>query len=441
MLDIQFIRENKKQVQDAIKNKKIKEKVDVEELLKLHTEYKQVETQVVELRTRRNELSDQIRGSDDSKRQGFIDEATQIKAQLHKLEADLKNKKEKVDKLLLVIPNVTDPKMPVGVSEEDNQVIKKWGEIPEFDFEPKDHVDIGKTLDLIDVEKSAQISGSRFYYLKNEAVLLQFGIIQLVFNTLSNKTLLAEIAKEVGHPSPTIFSPIIPPVLMKPEIMKKMDRLDPIDERYVIPKDGLVLIGSAEHTLGPMHMDEIFEKDDLPVRYVGYSTSFRRESGSHGQDVRGILRVHQFDKLEMETYVSEEQGEVEQKFILAIQEYLVQQLEIPYQLVQICTGDTGKPDYNQFDIECWIPSQKKYRETHTSDYMTDYQARRLNIRYKVGEGKKKFVHMNDATAFAIGRILIAILENNQKKDGSVVVPQVLQDYVGKEVIAPKQDKA
>jgi len=226
--------------------------------------------------------------------------------------------------------------------------------------------------------------------------------------------------------------------MMRPSVMKKMDRLDPVEERYLIKDNDLVLVGSAEHTLGPLHMDEMLNEEDLPIRYIGYSTAFRSEAGSYGKDVRGILRAHQFDKLEMETYVPVEYGEVEQKFIVAIQEYLIQKLGIPYQLIQICTGDTGKPDYNQFDIESWIPSQGKYRETHTSDYMTDFQSRRLNIKYKTKDGDKKFVYMNDATAFAIGRILIAILENYQQKDGSVKVPDVLQAYVGKEVIKPKQ---
>jgi len=224
--------------------------------------------------------------------------------------------------------------------------------------------------------------------------------------------------------------------MIKPDVYTKMARLSPEDktERYYIPSDDIYLVGSAEHTLGPIHIDQIIPEADLPIRYVAFSTAFRREAGSYGKDTRGILRVHQFDKIEMESFSKPEDSVLEQNFFVAIQEYLVKSLEIPYQVVSICTGDMGKPDARQIDIECWIPSQKKYRETHTSDLMTDYQARRLNTKLKRRDGKIEFVHMNDATAFAIGRILVAILENYQQKDGSIKVPKVLQKYCGFKVI-------
>ena len=232
------------------------------------------------------------------------------------------------------------------------------------------------------------------------------------------------------------FIPIVPPVLVRPDVMTKMARLteQDKDERYYLPKDDLYLVGSAEHTLGPMHMDETFNEDDLPVRYLGFSTSFRRESGSYGQDTRGVLRVHQFDKIEMESFTLPEESTKEQDFIVAIQEKLVQALKISYQVVMISTGDMGNPDARQIDIECWMPGQGKYRETHTSDLMTDYQTRRLNTKVRRKDGRIEFAHTNDATAFAIGRTLIAILENYQQEDGSVKVPEVLQKYIGVEVI-------
>jgi seryl-tRNA synthetase len=211
--------------------------------------------------------------------------------------------------------------------------------------------------------------------------------------------------------------------------MKKMDRFDPIDDRYYFKEDKQLLVGSAEHSLGPIHMNQIIKEENLPIRYIGYSTAFRREAGTYGKDMRGILRCHQFDKLEMESFTTAENGLAEQNLIVAIQEYIVGQLEIPYQVVAICTGDIGKPDYRQIDIECWMPGQNKYRETHTSDYMTDFQSRRLNTKYKKTDGKTELVHMNDATAAAIGRMLIAILENYQQKDGSVKIPKVLQKYM------------
>jgi seryl-tRNA synthetase len=212
-----------------------------------------------------------------------------------------------------------------------------------------------------------------------------------------------------------------------------MDRFDPIEDRYYLEKDNALLVGSAEHTLGPMHMDEVLTEKDLPIRYLGYSTSFRREAGTYGKDTRGIFRVHQFDKVEIESFTTSEHGDKEQELMVAIQEYLLQKLEIPYQVIMICSGEMGKPDYRQIDIECWIPGQGRYRETHTSDYMTDYQARRLNTKVSI-KGKTEFVHMNDATAIAIGRTIIAILENCQQKDGSVVIPKVLQKWVGKDKI-------
>jgi len=212
--------------------------------------------------------------------------------------------------------------------------------------------------------------------------------------------------------------------------MNKMGRLNPVEERYYIPGDPLVLVGSAEHTLGPMFMDQTLKQSKLPIRYIGYSTAFRREAGSYGKDMKGILRVHQFDKLEMETFVPQEHGMVEQDLLVAIQEYLMQQLAIPYEVMIVCTGDMGKPDYRQIDINAWVPAQGKYRETHSADYMTDFQARRLNSKYEDSAGVRKFLYMNDATALAIGRTLIGILENYQQKDGSVTIPKVLQPYLG-----------
>ncbi len=269
---------------------------------------------------------------------------------------------------------------------------------------------------------------------------MQFALIQFCINTLTNPEIISDLATKAGSPYTKPFCPVIPPVFVRPEVMKKMDRLDPIEERYYIPSDDLVLVGSAEHTLGPMFMDETINLDDMPVRFIGYSTAFRREAGSYGKDVKGILRVHQFDKLEMETFVPVEDGDAEQRLLVGVQEYLMQQLGIPHHVVQVCTGDMGKPDYSQIDIECWMPAQNKYRETHSSDYMTDFQARRLNTTYKDKNGDRKYSYMNDATAIAVGRTIIAILENYQQEDGSVIVPEVLQKYMGIKVIKPKNKK-
>jgi seryl-tRNA synthetase len=362
------------------------------------------------------------------------------------VKSDILNKEQKeldrqFQSLIIMIPNVPDDDVPAGKDETENVILRKIGEPLEFAFKPKDHLEIGKELDLIDTETAARISGSRFAYLKNEAAILEYAIVQYVFRTLSDSSIIKKIADEIeeGYSS-SPFVPVVPPVMIKPDIYIKMARLDPgqEEERYYLQKDDQYLIGSAEHTLGPLHMDEVIPEEKLPLRYIGFSTSFRREAGSYGKDTKGILRVHQFDKLEMESFTAAENSRKEQDFIVAIQEYLVNSLGIPYQVIAVCTGDMGGPDARQIDIECFMPGQGKYRETHTSDMNTDYQARRLNTRVRRISGEVELVHMNDATAFAIGRILIAILENYQQEDGSVIIPEVLRKYTGFDKIVKKE---
>ncbi len=422
MLDIQFIRDNPEKVKKGASAKQLDPKL-VDEVLSLDKKYRELLAEIEELRAKRNQAAKAKK----------IEEGKKIKLQLQKLGPELKEAGSKFKKALYQIPNIVAPDVPEGKDESENKVLRKWGEPKKFDFKPKDHMELGEALDIIDTETSSKVSGTRFNYLKGDAVKLQFALIQFAFETLTDQKIVKEIAKSVENPSDTPFIPIIPPVIAKSEVMKKMDRFDPIEDRYYLEKDNALLVGSAEHTLGPMHMDEVLAEKDLPIRYLGYSTSFRREAGTYGKDTRGILRVHQFDKVEMESFTAPEYGDKEQELMVAIQEYLMQKLEIPYQVVVMCSGDMGKPDYRQIDIECWMPGQGKYRETHTSDYMTDYQARGLNTKVSI-KGKTEFVHMNDATVFAIGRTIIAILENCQQKDGSVVIPKVLQKWVGKDKI-------
>lgn len=433
MLDIHFIRANSDRVKAAVAQKKLLYRVDVDSLLKIDETLVKERQSYEAVLQQKNVIDSKMKAAKDAnERTALIEEGKQIKLQAKEMEGKVAELEAQLSDMLLQLPNVTSEKMPVGKGEEENVVARQWGEPTKFTFTPKDHVEIGQYLDIIDCETSGEVSGSRFFYLKGAAVLLQFALVQFVFQTLADRKVIRACAEKVGNPFTTPFVPMLPPIMMKPEVMKKMDRLDPLEERYVFAEDNLVLVGSAEHTMGSYHMNKLWQDSELPVRYIGYSTAFRREAGSYGKDVRGILRVHQFDKMEMETFVPAEYGQVEQDLIVALQEYIVQQLKIPYQVIQICTGDTGKPDFNQYDIECWIPAQNRYRETHTSDYMTDFQARRLNIRYKDSKGKNQYVHMNDATAMAIPRILIAILENYQQEDGSVLVPTVLQPYVGLE---------
>jgi seryl-tRNA synthetase len=288
---------------------------------------------------------------------------------------------------------------------------------------------------ILDTETAWKVTWSRFSYLKWDLALLQFAIVQHTFSVLWNTEILKKIITEnwlnvVCKP----FLPIIPPVFIKQEVMQRMARLEPKDERYCFDEDWQCLVWSAEHTLWPIHMDELLNESNFPIRYIWYSTAFRREAGSYWKDVKWILRQHQFDKLEMESFCLPENSVEEQNFFVAVQSYLVSSLWLPHQIVHICTWDMWWPDTRQFDIETWMPWQNRYRETHTSDLMWDYQSRRLNIKVKRDNWDKQLVHMNDWTAFAIWRILIAIMENNQQEDWTIIVPEVLRKYVWKDVI-------
>ena len=433
MLDPKYIRENIDLVKEAIEKKKAS--VDLDFWLKLDKEKRALQQKAEEVKHQQKVASQEITQNPEKKEE-LIKAVSQTKQQIKKWEKELKKIEKKWKDILMEIPNPPAPEMPVGQDENDNVVIKKWGEKPQFDFSPQDHMALGEKLNLIDVKKAAEVSGSRFYYLKNEAVLLQMALINFVFQTLTDEKIIQKIIQQENLKlSSKPFIPMLPPVMIRDEVQKSIHRVFG-DQTYQLKEDKLNLVASAEHTMAPYYMNETVKEEELPLRYIGYSTAFRREAGSYGKDLGGILRTHQFDKLEMESFTTAETGVEEQKLIVALQEYLVQQLGIPYRLVHVCTGDTGKPDYDQYDIECWMPGQNKYRETHTSDYMTDYQMRGVKAYYKTKEGQRVLLHTNDATAFAIGRILIAILENNQQKDGSVTIPKVLRPWLGgREIIS------
>ena len=422
MLDIKFIRQNQEKVREAIKNKKAG--LDLDKLLASDERRRHLLSESESLKAEQNKRSKGPQSPVD------LEELKALKEKIKLIEGELKCVEEEYEKLMMMVPNIPTEDTPVGSDESGNKVLRKWGSIKEFDFKPKEHWEIGKELDLIDSERAAKVSGARFAYLKRDLVLMEFALIQYGFSILTDGKLLQKIIKKAGLDiKPTPFIPVVPPVLIKPDVMQKMARLEPKEERYHIPSDDLYLVGSAEHTLGPMHMGETFKEEDLPVRYVGFSTAFRREAGSYGKDMKGILRVHQFDKLEMESFCLPEDSVKEQNLFVAMQEYLVQLLNIPYQVVAICTGDMGGPDARQIDLEMWMPGQNRYRETHTADLMTDYQSRRLGTKVKRQNGSE-FVHMNDATALAIGRTLIAITENYQTKKGTIEIPKVLRKYMG-----------
>lgn len=427
MLDIRYIREHAEEVQINAKHKGYD--VSVSDLLERDEARRNLQQQADDLREKRNTIAASMKGGKPSAE--AIAEGKVVKEQLAAIEAELRSVDEAYTALLKQIPNMASSDVPVGVSEDENVVAKVVGEKPAFDFVPRNHYEIAEQRDWIDKERAAKVAGSRFAYIKGDLVKLQLAIVSFVVNSLSDEAVIAEIARGAGlEVAIRPFTPILPPLMIRTELYDAMDRLEPRDDRYKLEGDDLWLQGSAEHVLGSMHADEIFEESQLPLRYIGYATSFRREAGTYGKDMEGILRMHQFDKLEMESFTTGEDGLGEHKLFVAIQEYLLTALELPYQVIQKCTADIGKPNARGIDMEAWLPGQDAYRETHTADYMTDYQARRLKTRVRRADGSLELIHTNDATAFALGRAMIAIIENGQNEDGTVRLPAVLHPYLG-----------
>lgn len=424
MLDIKFIKENREIVEKAIADKK-KGPIDLDRMLALAEERRKLKQKISDTNQERNKIAEERN----------IERGKELKANLQEFEGLLEKVEKEFISLMIQVPNIPSPDTPIGPDESGNKVLRNWGEKPKFKFKPKEHFELGKELRMLNTEKAGEISGARFSYIMGDLAILQFALIKFAFETLTNQETLKTITEESNISIDTkTFLPVLPPVMMKSAVMNRMARLQPIEERYFFEKDDLVFVGSAEHTLGPLHMDEILEEKEMPMRYVGYSTAFRREAGSYGKDTKGILRQHQFDKVEMETFCLPEHSYAEQDFLVAIQEYLLRRIKIPHQTVIVCTGDMGGPDHRQIDLECWMPGQDQYRETHSADLMQGYQSRRLNTRVRRKNGKLEHVHMNDATVLALGRTLIAIMENYQQEDGSIVIPEVLRSYMGKDVI-------
>jgi len=413
MLDIKFIRQNPIKVKEGCQKKQVEVEIDL--LLKLDEKRRKYLQEVEDLRAKENQLSNLIeKEKKPERKKELIGKAQVIKKKIKEEELDLKGVSEEFDKLMLKIPNPPFEDVPFGKDEKDNLVLREVGKIPEFDFKFKDYLTIAENLDLIDVKRAGKTSGTRFGFLKREVAFLEFALINFALDNLIKEG----------------FIPVIPPVMLKPEMMKGMGYLERGGEEiYFVEKDNLYLVGTSEQIIGPMHADETLEEKELPKRYAGFSSCFRREAGSYGKDTKGILRVHQFDKIEMFIFCQPEESKKEHQLLLSIEEKLMQSLEIPYHVVQICTGDLGDPAAAKYDIEAWIPSENRYRETHSTSNCTDFQARRLNIRYRAKDGKINFVHTLNGTAFAIGRTLIAIIENYQQKDGSIKIPEVLQPYL------------
>lgn len=426
MIDIQILRDNPELVAQKSLIKQVK--IDVENLLKLDSDYRVLLGEVEELRQKRNEISAQMKsGKPDS---DLINQGKLIKIELSHREELLSKSKLELDTELKKIPNLALDDVPIGETEAQNVIAKSVGQKPDFDFTPKPHWEIAESRDLIDKERAVKIAGSRFVYLKGGIVRLQFALVQYVLDVLDDENIIQKLINDNNlNVSAKPFVPVLPPALLKTEPYVASARLNAEDVTYKIENDDLWLNASAEHTLCTMYWNEILPLEQLPIRYVGYSTSFRREAGTYGKDTEGIIRLHQFDKLEMEVFSTAETGLDEHKLLSAIQEYLVQSLGLHYNFIQKCSADIGKPNATGVDIDCWFPGQDRYIETHTADYMTDYQARDLKIRTKKDDNTE-FVHTNDATAFALSRILAAIIENYQLSDGVIEVPEVLKKYMG-----------
>lgn len=422
MIDLKFLREQTEKLKEVCRQKNVA--LDIDAILNLDTKRRELSGKLDELNRLRN----------DAAKNKDIEAGKRLKQEGIALEAELAVVTTELDPLLLKIPNPPSDDTPVGKDDSENVVIRKVGEPKAFSFTPKEHFELGEALGIIDAKRGADVAGARFSYLKGDLVLLQNAMYQFTLSVLTNEAMLKGIIEKAGlSVSPKPFVPVVPPLFIRPEVFQRMARLEPRDERYHVDSDDLYLIGSAEHTLGPLHMDEVIKESDLPLRYTAFTSAFRREAGSYGKDMRGIIRLHQFEKMEMESFTTQESGLEEQNFLVAIQEYLTAQLGLPYQVVMTCTGDQGDPDARHLDIETWMPGQGKYRETHSADLMTDYQTRRLGTKVKRADGKSDFACTNDATAFA-GRTLVAIMENYQQEDGSILVPAVLQKWMGKEVM-------
>ncbi len=404
MLDIKYIREHPEEVQKGVAAKGVR--VDIAEILKLDSDRREVQVKVDELRQQQKSFTAENR-----------EQAKANKEALKAKEEELTSLGVKLETALRQLPNLPKADVKVGESEADNEILRTVGKVPKFKFQAKDYLELAKLHDLIDMERAAKVSGSRFGYLKNEAVLLEFALVQYGL----------EITRQHG------FAPVVPPVLVNEQAMQAMGYLEHggEEETYHLLKDKLYLVGTSEQSVGPMYLNETLNQKDLPKKYVAFSTSFRSEAGSYGKDTKGILRVHQFDKLEMVIFSTPEESDAEHEKLLAIEEELMQGLKLPYQVVKMCTADLGDPAARKYDIETWIPSEGRYRETHSCSTTTDFQTRRLNSRYKTHEGKPEFMHLLNGTVFAMGRTIIAILENYQQADGTIEVPKVLRPFMGK----------
>lgn len=409
MLDIRFIRENKDLVKKGVANKGYDTTI-VDKTLELDEHRRKLMVEIENLRASRNKAAEEKN----------IEEGKGIKEKLAKKEPTLKEAEEEFIQILAQIPNLPSHDSPIGRNEKDNVEVKKWGEPRKFSFTPKDHLELGQKLGILDFETGAKVAGSQFYFLYGDGALLELALIQFAFEKLS----------KAG------FMPVITPDVAKSRFYLGTGYMPKGNEAqtYEIKDEDLGLIATAEVTLAGSHADEIIPENKLPLKYIGYSHCFRQEAGAYGKYSKGLYRVHQFTKAEMFIYCKPEESEKYHQEIVKMEEEIYQELGLPYRVLEMCTGDLGAMAARKFDIEAWMPSREDYGEVTSTSNCTDYQARNLNIKYKKTNGETEYVHMLNGTAIATSRTPLAILENYQNEDGSVTIPKVLQKWMGKEKI-------
>jgi seryl-tRNA synthetase len=421
MLDIKLIRENPEEIKRKIARKGTDPKL-IDELIMIDRNRRRLQGDIERAQKELNAVSKDIAQLHGQQKIDAINNASVYSERVRKIKPELEHADKEYFELSYKLPNPPLDDVIDGKSDKDNTVNRKVGEPTKFDFEPLDHVDLGAKLDLIDIERASKISGSRFYFLKNELVILEFALVQYILKLLVKEG----------------FIPMIPPILLNRKAVEGAGYLPGGEDEIYVTQDDTYLAGTSEQPLAGYHQGEIIDIQALPLRYAGFSSCFRREAGSYGKDVRGILRAHQFDKVEMFSYVKPEDSAKEHDYLVSLEEKIMQSLNIPYQIVNICAGDLGAPAVKKFDLESWMPGENKYRETHSCSNCTDFQARRLNIRYRDDKGNVEILHTLNGTAVAIGRTLIAIIENYQQKDGSIKIPEVLREFTGFSEIKVKE---
>ncbi|MCX7928802.1 MAG: serine--tRNA ligase [Patescibacteria group bacterium] len=417
MLNVQFIRENPEKVKKGVSDKQYDASL-VDKVLVIDKKRRQLIQELQDLRTKRNSIANAVKNSIDKSE--LVEEGKKVKEAIQLKESELAKLEEEFFEIMNQIPNLPAPDVKVGKNDSENEEIKKWGDIPQFDFEPLDHLRLGANLGIIDFDSGAKVSGSQFYYLFGDGALLELALVHYAFENLIKEG----------------FVPAITPDLAKSRYYLGTGYLPKGDEAqtYTIEGQDLGLIATAEVTLAGKHADEVILEQNLPIKYVGYSHAFRQEAGAYGKYSKGLYRVHQFTKVEMFIYCTPSESNKMHDYLLELEEKLYQGLGLPYRVIKQCTGDLGAMAARKYDIEVWMPGRNDYGEVTSTSNCTDYQARNLNIKYRTKNGKNEYIHMLNGTAIAVSRTIIAILENYQQKDGSVLIPKALQKWMGKDRI-------